>query len=88
MPWTDSTKLATAYKVLLAVFNDAADTDGGFAELTPERQDELIEAFAAGRLTSPFGTDEQNALFEQVRAHLQEGLFEIPSTGGNRDASG
>lgn len=81
-------QLATAYKVLLAVFNDAADTDGGFAELTPERQDELIEAFAAGRLTSPFGTDEQKALFEQVRAHLQEGLFADPIYGGNRDASG
>jgi len=62
---------ATAYKILLAALDDAAGSDGGLADLSPQRQDELIEALAAGRLTGPFGAAEQRALFEQVRAHLQ-----------------
>jgi gluconate 2-dehydrogenase alpha chain len=79
---------ATAYKILLAALDDAAGSDGGFADLSPQGQDELIEAIEAGRLTGPFGAEEQGALFEQVRAHLQEGLFADPIYGGNRDASG
>ena len=80
-------RLTASYKAILAAI-EAAAGGRGFANLDVAEQDVIVEALAEGRLDAAFPADVQLALFLQLRAHLQEGLFADPVYGGNRNASG
>ena len=80
---------AAHYRLGLAALDGATRSLHGspFADCDPQRQDDLLAAMEAGALPG-FRTPSQEAFFEVLRAHLQEGLFADPAHGGNRDKLG
>jgi gluconate 2-dehydrogenase alpha chain len=77
------------YRLGLLALDRAARERYGmrFADVSPERQDDLLRALEAGRLRG-FLTPPQQEFFALLRAHCQEGLFADPAYGGNRDKLG
>src|SRR3954471_10179555 len=67
-------RLVPAYKLILAAVEAACESahGRGFADLPPPEQDEIVRSLAEGRLPGPFDESQQAAIFEQLRAHLQE----------------
>ncbi|HEY1502804.1 MAG TPA: gluconate 2-dehydrogenase subunit 3 family protein [Stellaceae bacterium] len=59
----------------------------GFAALTPEQQDEVVGALAAGKADG-FTWPTAPAFFRTVRTHVMEGMFGDPIYGGNRNFAG
>jgi gluconate 2-dehydrogenase gamma chain len=59
----------------------------GFAGLTPDQQDEVVGALAAGKADG-FTWPSAQAFFRTVRTHVMEGMFADPVYGGNRDFAG
>ncbi|HEX4195124.1 MAG TPA: gluconate 2-dehydrogenase subunit 3 family protein [Stellaceae bacterium] len=59
----------------------------GFAALTPDQQDQVVGALAAGKADG-FTWPTAQAFFRTVRTHTMEGMFADPVYGGNRDFAG
>lgn len=59
----------------------------GFAALTPEQQDDVVGALAAGKADGFTWPTAQN-FFRTVRTHTLEGMFGDPIYGGNRNFAG
>jgi gluconate 2-dehydrogenase alpha chain len=59
----------------------------GYAEAGATDQDALLRELEAGTIAG-WEVPAQQSFFDQLRAHLQEGLFGDPAYGGNRDKSG
>lgn len=70
------------YQGMLAALDAGAARDG-FAAATPERQDELLTQFEAGKLT-----DAPEGAFPLVLEHTREGMFGDPIYGGNQNFAG
>jgi gluconate 2-dehydrogenase gamma chain len=68
--------LAAEYAGHSAEYAAGLDALGPFAELEPERQDEILAELEGG------------AFFELVRRHALEGMFGDPAWGGNADRAG
>jgi gluconate 2-dehydrogenase alpha chain len=83
-------RLVPTYKAILTTVDAVARARHGiaFSEADPGEQDDIIGSLAQGGLDGPFDSEGQRAIFAQLLAHLQEGLFADPVYGGNRDASG
>jgi hypothetical protein len=77
----DYAALLPAYVAGLSSLDADARAEHGrpFAELDPDQQDAVLQAFELG--PSAF-------FFELVRKHVMEGMFGDPSYGGNRDGAG
>jgi gluconate 2-dehydrogenase gamma chain len=77
-----------AYAAGLAALEAHARAKAGraFADLPPERQDELIGDLEQNR--APGFTPSSSAFFELVLGHTLEGTFGDPHYGGNRDFIG
>ena len=80
---------AETYRVGLAALDRAArDRHGApFADCGAAEQDALLDGLERGALPS-FDVPRQEAFFELLREHLQEGLFADPAYGGNQDKAG
>lgn len=61
----------------------AAGADG-FAELLPERQDDLLRAVERGAVAAEWPIDPAE-FFRTSVAHAAEGFYSDPPNGGNRD---
>ncbi|HEY3920030.1 MAG TPA: gluconate 2-dehydrogenase subunit 3 family protein [Stellaceae bacterium] len=59
----------------------------GFAALTPDQQDGIVGALAAGKADG-FTWPTAQAFFRTVRTHTMEGMFGDPIYGGNRNFAG
>lgn len=83
-----SDKLDT-YRRGLAALDSAARAayNVRFSDCATQQQDALIAALEQGKITD-FQTPPQEAFFELLLAHLQEGLFADPAYGGNREKLG
>jgi hypothetical protein len=62
---------------------DAGAEGGDFTAVPPERQDELLTQFQAGKLA-----DAPEGAFALLLEHTREGMFGDPIYGGNRDFAG
>lgn len=80
---------AETYRLGLAALDRAARRRFGvpFADCAPEQQDALVAGLERGELPD-FRTPPQQAFFEMLLDHLQEGLFADPVYGGNRNKMG
>ena len=80
---------AETYRLGLAALDLAARRRHAapFAGCAAAEQDALLADLEHGALPG-FGCPPQQAFFELLRAHLQEGLFADPAHGGNRDKLG
>jgi gluconate 2-dehydrogenase gamma chain len=80
--------LRGAYSAGLAALDAHASATAGatFAELTPERQDELLTDLEEDR--APGFTPSARVFFDLVLGHTLEGTFGDPHHGGNRDYIG
>ena len=58
-----------------------------FVKLEPSRQDEVIAALEAGKVTE-FTWPNPQDFFNTVRTHTMEGMFADPIYGGNKDYAG
>ena len=72
----------SVYQAMLAAL-DAGSAGGDFTAATPERQDDLLTQFEAGKLT-----DAPEGAFALLLEHTREGMFGDPIYGGNRDFAG
>jgi gluconate 2-dehydrogenase gamma chain len=61
--------------------------NGRFADLTEDKQDELIGAMVDNTATG-FDQFSAKAFFQVLRRHTGEGMFSDPAYGGNRDMIG
>ena len=60
---------------------------GGFAQLTPDKQDEILKALESGKAKLRGGV-ESKAFFALLLQNTMEGFFADPLYGGNRDMAG
>ncbi|MBZ6075694.1 gluconate 2-dehydrogenase subunit 3 family protein [Microvirga puerhi] len=77
---------AQVYRKGLAALNrySSQGQDGKvFAELTGERQDEILKGLESGKLQLPEADGQ--AFFEALLKDIQQGFFADPIYGGNRD---
>jgi hypothetical protein len=76
--------LVPAYRSALAAIDRTArdQSQQGFADLSPKRQDALIELLEQNRIAGAEG------FFDMVWQHLREGLFCDPIHGGNQGMLG
>ncbi|MFG6668182.1 gluconate 2-dehydrogenase subunit 3 family protein [Halomonas sp. HNIBRBA4712] len=77
------------YETGLDALNDwTRDNDGAeFAELAPERQDQILSDMEQGNIDLGQGVHTQ-AFFEMMLVSVREGYFSDPIYGGNRDMAG
>lgn len=80
---------AEGYRSGLRALDRAARAAHGtvFAGCSADQRDALLAALEAGTLPG-MATPPQQAFFQTLREHLQEGLFADPAHGGNRDLLG
>ena len=87
----EDARLLTAYREGLAEIDRIAvqRLGSGFAELDPDRQDELLAALESGR-TSGWSAESATSeeFFETLRVHTIIGFLADPKYGGNRDYVG
>lgn len=86
-------QLAGDLRPILSVYQaglDALDAEAraagaaGFAELPPERQDQLLGAVERGAVAAEWPIDPAE-FFRSAVAHAAEGFYSDPANGGNRD---
>ena len=63
--------------------SDHGGTAAGFAELSVEQQDQLLQGLESGSVQLP--DVEAQTFFEQLLKDVQQGFFADPIYGGNRD---
>lgn len=80
---------AETYRLGLLALDSVARKRHGmrFADCSTEQQTTLLVGLERGELPH-MSVPPQQAFFELLRAHLQEGLFADPAYGGNRDKLG
>lgn len=61
--------------------------DAGFADLSEDQQDSIVEDLVSGRATG-FEQPSTSEFFQTIRGHTIEGMFADPIYGGNRNLVG